>query len=58
MLKTFSENRRLFALLLLGGFSVFALAGLDTSSTVVSSFAIAVVGNVIADLITIAISNE
>ncbi len=58
MFNNISENRRAFALLVLGGFSVVALAGLGASSTVASGFALAVVGNIVADLIIIAISER
>ena len=58
MFNNISENRRSLALLVLGGFSVVALAGLGASSTVASSFAFAVVGNIVADLIVMAIDDK
>lgn len=53
-----SENRRSLAMLVLGGFFVVALAGLGASSTIASGFALAVVGNIAADLIVDAISKK
>ena len=58
MFNNISENRRALALLVLGGFSVVALAGLGASSAVASGFALAIVGNVIADLIIMTISEK
>ena len=58
MFNNISENRRSLAMLVLGGFSVVALAGLGASSTVASGLALAIVGNVIADLIIMAISKR
>lgn len=58
MFNNIFENRRSLALLVLGGFSVAALAGLGASSTVASGFALAVVGNIVADLIVMAIGEK
>ena len=58
MFKNISKNRRELALLVIGGFSVVALAGLGASSSVASGLAFAVIGNVIADLIFAAISER
>ena len=58
MFNNISENRRSLSMLVLGGFSVVALAGIGASSTVASGLALGIVANVIADLIVMTISER